>query len=72
MGSDRVVVASFGNDIDAELAKGRLESSGVAAMIVKDDAGGMFPSLQSTAGVKLMVSRNDEKKALDILNELSE
>ncbi len=62
-----VVVHEFTNEIDAELAKGHLESAGIEAAIVKDDAGSMFPSLQETEGVQLLVSREDEDEARRIL-----
>jgi Putative prokaryotic signal transducing protein len=69
MESDRVVVASFDNELEAELAKGHLEAVGIEAAIVKDDGGGMFPSLQGTEGVQLIVARNDEVRARSSLEE---
>lgn len=62
-----VVVGEFANELDAELAKGRLESAGIEAAIVKDDAGSMLPSLQGTEGVQLLVSIEDEDNARRIL-----
>jgi Putative prokaryotic signal transducing protein len=69
MESDKVVVGSFANELDAEFAKGHLEAAGIDAAIVKDDAGSMFPSLQGTEGVQLLVARNDEERARRILVE---
>jgi glucose-6-phosphate isomerase len=68
---DQVVVGSFGSEIEAELAKGRLASEGIAAVVKLDDAGGMLPSLQSNEGVKLMVSPEHEAAARAILQGLS-
>jgi hypothetical protein len=68
---DQVVVASYGSEIDAELAKGHLKSSGITAIVIVDDVGGMLPSLQSNEGVKIMVSRVHEKKAHQILQEVA-
>ncbi len=62
-----VVVHEFTNEIEAELAKGCLESAGIDAAIMKDDAGSMFPSLQGTEGVQLLVSPDDEEEARSIL-----
>ncbi len=62
-----VVVGKFANEIDAELAKGHLEASGIEAAIIKDDGGSMFPSLQGTEGVRLLVSIEDEESARRIL-----
>ena len=69
MNDDKVVVESFANELDAELAKGHLEAAGIEAAIVKDDGGGMFPSLQGTEGVQLLVARNVLVTARRILDE---
>lgn len=67
MGNEMAVIRVFGSDTEAEIVKGRLESEGIIAIITKDDVGGMYPSLQQTAGVKLMVRKEDEDKARTIL-----
>ena len=69
MESDKVVVGSFANELDAELAKGHLEAAGIDASIVKDDAGSMFPSLQGTEGVQLLAARQDAERARRVLAE---
>jgi len=69
MEHEQVVVGEFENEIDAEIAKGHLESAGIKASVIKDDAGGMFPSLQNTEGVQLSVDQTDEEKARIILKE---
>lgn len=69
MKREQVVVGEFENEIDAEIAKGHLESAGIKASIIKDDASGMFPSLQNTEGVQLSVAETDEEKARIILKE---
>jgi hypothetical protein len=63
----QVVVGEYENEIDAELAKGHLKASGITASIVKDDGGGMFPSLQSSEGVQLLVAETKKDEALKIL-----
>ena len=50
------LVRRYETDLEAEFAKGHLEAAGIGAKIVKDDAGGMFPSLQQTEGVQLWVA----------------
>ncbi len=67
MNRKQVVVGTFENEIDAEIAKGHLESAGISASIVKDDGGGMFPSLQNTEGVRLFVAESEEEKATVLL-----
>jgi len=63
----QVVVGEYENEIDAEIAKGHLESSGIPASIIKDDGGGMLPSLQNTEGVQLVVAETQGAKAKKIL-----
>lgn len=69
MKREQVIVGSFRNEIDAEIAKGHLESAGIKASIFKDDVGGAFPSLQTAEGVQLLVSTAEEEKARTILRE---
>jgi hypothetical protein len=65
----RVVVQSFKNELEAEIAKGHLEAGGIEANIAKDDVGGMLPSLQQTGGVQLMVDEKLQTKAKGILRK---
>jgi hypothetical protein len=67
MEEKQVVVGKYENEIDAEIAKGHLEASGISASIIKDDGGGMFPSLQNTEGVQLVVAETQMEKAKEIL-----
>jgi hypothetical protein len=62
-----VIVGNFENEIDAEIAKGHLKSEGIDSKIVKNDGGGMFPSLQQTEGVLLVVAEAEKQKAREIL-----
>lgn len=63
----QVVVGTYENELDAEIAKGLLESGGIEAYLLKDDGGGMLPSLQPTAGVRLSVAEDRADEALAIL-----
>jgi hypothetical protein len=63
----QVVVGEYENEIDAEIAKGHLEASGITASIIKDDGGGMLPSLQNAEGVQLLVAETQQEKAKKIL-----
>lgn len=67
----QVVVGKYENEIDAEMAKGNLQASGIPASIIKDDGGGMLPSLQNTEGVQLVVAEAHAKKAKKILHAKS-
>ena len=67
MEEKQVVVGEYENEIDAEIAKGHLEASGIPSSIMKDDGGGMLPFLQNTEGVQLVVSETQKEKAMKIL-----
>ena len=67
MNQKQVLVRSFETEVDAEIAKGHLEAEGIDAVIVKDDAGGMFPSLQQTGGVQVWVAADRLAEAREML-----
>jgi hypothetical protein len=61
-----VRIATFRARVDAELARAKLGSYGIASEITADDAGGVYPNLQD-AGVRLLVSSDDAESATQIL-----
>lgn len=61
-----VVVRTFLNRIDADLAQGALEAAGIDAMIAADDAEGNQPGLWM-GGVRILVREEDAKEAGEIL-----
>jgi len=69
---DAVVLETFPNRIAAEMAAGLLESEGIEALVMADDAGGTYPMLQFIRGVKLMVAAEDEARAREILAAMEE
>jgi len=58
---------TYTNEIEGEIAKGRLEALGVPVLLAKDNCGGMRPHLDLQAGVKLYVANEDVDKAREIL-----
>ena len=63
-----VVVRAYGDRLEAELAKGSLEASGIQAMIQGDTAGGMREHLAwSGAGFKILVREEDATAAREVL-----
>jgi hypothetical protein len=69
---DAIVLETFASRIEAEMAAGLLESEGVEAMVLADDAGGAYPSLQFVRGVRLMVAAEDAYRARQILKDMEE
>ena len=63
-----VCIKVFNNRLEAELERNLLESQGISAMVSADDAGGMRPDLLwGMAGARLLVRKEDEEEALQIL-----
>ena len=65
-----VVVRTFLNRIDADLAQGALEAAGIDAMVGADDAEGNQPGLWM-GGVRLLVREEDAADAAEILGPAS-
>jgi len=66
---DAVVIETFSSRAVAELAAGLLESEGIEALVMADDAGGAYPMLQFVRGVRLLVAAEDEERAREILSD---
>jgi len=69
---DAIVLETFSNRIEAEMAAGLLELEGIEATVMADDASGTFPPLQFIRGVRLMVAQEDEARAKEILAAMAE
>jgi hypothetical protein len=69
MSSEFAVVRVFTNDVEAGAVRSLLESRGLDAFVWTDDAGGAYPFLQPTWGVRLVVPREQLDDALAILAE---
>jgi predicted RNA-binding Zn-ribbon protein involved in translation (DUF1610 family) len=68
--TELVVVGTFLNQIEADMAKGALEAADIESMISADDAGGLRPHLWM-GGVRLLVRAEDAERAVEILNQRS-
>ena len=65
--SELVVVRTFSNRIEAELAKGALEAANIESLVSADDAGSLRVSLH-IHGVQLLVRSEDVERATEILD----
>jgi hypothetical protein len=61
--TDLVVVGTFLNQIEADMAQGALEAAEIKSMISADDAGGLRPHLWM-GGVRLLVRAEDVEQAV--------
>jgi hypothetical protein len=64
--TELVVIGTFLNQIDADIAQGALEAARIKSMISADDAGGLRPHLWM-GGIRLLVRAEDAKQAGEIL-----
>jgi hypothetical protein len=65
---DAIVLETFPNRMLAQMAASLLEAEGIEALVMADDAGGLYPPLQFIRGVKLLVASEDEALAREILD----
>lgn len=61
-----IVIRTFLNHVDADLAKSALEAAGIPSVIRADDCGGVRPHLWM-GGVELLVDEPDQAQAEEIL-----
>ena len=61
-----VVIRTFLNHLDADLAKSALEAAGIPSVIRADDCGGVRPHLWM-GGVELLVDEPDQAQAEEVL-----
>jgi hypothetical protein len=65
--SDLVIVRTFLNRFEADLAKSALDAAGIDSMIRADDAGGMRPAMLMGSAVELVVRTEDASRAAQLL-----
>jgi hypothetical protein len=63
-----VVVGTFLNHVEADMARGALEAADIESMISADDAGGLRPHLWM-GGIRLLVRAEDAERAAEILGQ---
>ena len=64
-----VVVATFNDRAEADLARGALEAAGIDAAVSGDDAGTLQPALGWTGtGIRVIVHAVDAESAREILD----
>lgn len=67
--SDFVLLRSYGNDLDAELARAVLETNGIMAVVRRADAAGILRAVQPA---DLLVPESEADDALALLEESDE
>lgn len=64
-----VTIRVFNSRVEADLAKGLLESEGIPAHVSADDQGGLSPGMAYANGVTLKVDEEDAEEARKLLVE---
>jgi len=63
-----ITVKIFNSRLEAEMAKGLLETAKINSFVSADDMGGLNPGMATATGVKLQVSPQDFEEAKKILD----
>jgi hypothetical protein len=66
--TDLVVVHTFNSRPEAEMARSALDAAGIESMVMADDAGGTQPGFWEGRGVAVVVNRENEQAARDVLD----
>jgi len=66
--SELVVVRTFNDRFEAEMAQSALNAAEIDSLIRSDDAGGLRPHMALLTGVDLLVRREDALAARQILD----
>lgn len=66
--NDVVVIRTFADAISAHIAQAALDANDIQSIIVGDDAGGVYPALTFSNGVRLAVQHGDAMRALRLLD----
>ena len=67
--TELVVVGTFLNHIEADIAQGALEAAEIDSMISADDAGGLRPHMSVGSNVRLLVRLEDAEQARKIVSD---
>jgi len=68
MDEELIVVRTFTNQFEAEVAKSALDAAEIGSMLTSDDAGGVQPGLWVSEGVALLVRPEDAQRAAEVLD----
>jgi hypothetical protein len=66
-----VKIATLPNDLEAHLAQATLSAAGIESVLKFEDAGGMFPSLDNSEGIALLVDLENVEEATNLLTKES-
>lgn len=68
MGEAMAVIREYASETEAHVARSVLEAYDIPAAVLRDNAGGMLPSMHIMFPVRLAVRESDVARAIDILD----
>jgi hypothetical protein len=68
MSDEIVVIRKYTSEVEAQVAQIVLEAHDIPSALLRDDAGGMIPSMRLIYPVRLAVRAEDEEEALRVLS----
>lgn len=63
-----VVIRSYSNEFDAQLAKAELEAADIPVLLLSDGLGGVHPHLQFARGIRIAVPESEAEAARELLD----
>ena len=66
----QICIATYPDEMSAEVAKTSLVARGIPAFVSKDDCGGMRPHLKMITAIRLMINAADAAEANAILKQM--
>jgi hypothetical protein len=69
--AELVILRTFANRFEADLAKSALDAADIESLIRADDVGGMRPHMWVSSGVELLVRREDAVRSAEILDSVA-
>jgi hypothetical protein len=70
MAEKMVVIRSYANEFEAQLAKAELEAADIPVQLLSDGLGGVHPHLQFARGIRIAVPASEAEAALELLEPL--
>jgi len=65
----QICIATFLDDMLAEVARTHLEAHGIPAFVSRDDCGGMQPSMANLGGFRLLIDSAHAAEAGELLKQ---
>ena len=62
-----IPVVSYATEVEGRLGQAALAAAGIESYLKYEDAGGMYPFMQQTEGVHLLVKPEDAEEAKAVL-----